>query len=85
MLRIRLLVRPQQQPVFGTGVSAEAAAIDGANSWAQLWRVYLPIAKPAVVTLLLLSFLWTWNDYFLALIMVSDPSHRGILSGSLKA
>jgi raffinose/stachyose/melibiose transport system permease protein len=63
------------------GSIAEAATIDGANSWAQLWRVYLPIAKPAVVTLLLLSFLWTWNDYFLALIMVSDPSHQPITLG----
>ena len=60
---------------------AEAARIDGANSWAQLWKVYLPIAKPAVVTLLLLSVLWTWNDYFLALIMVSDPAHEPLTLG----
>jgi len=59
----------------------EAARIDGAGSWAQLWRVYLPLARPAVLTLVLLSFLWTWNDYFLALILVSDPAHQPITLG----
>jgi raffinose/stachyose/melibiose transport system permease protein len=63
------------------GSMGEAARIDGANSWAQLWRVYLPIARPAVITLVLLSFLWTWNDYFLALILISDPSHQPITLG----
>jgi raffinose/stachyose/melibiose transport system permease protein len=60
---------------------AEAAAIDGANSWSQLWRIYLPMARPQVITLVLLSFLWTWNDYFLALILVSDPSHEPLTLG----
>ncbi|MBO0830657.1 MAG: carbohydrate ABC transporter permease [Actinobacteria bacterium] len=59
----------------------ECAEMDGANSWAQLWRIYLPMARPALVTLLLLSFLWTWNDYFLALILVSDPAHQPITLG----
>ncbi len=51
---------------------AESAEMDGANSWAALWRIYLPIARPQVLTLVLLSFLWTWNDYFLA----ADPRVR---------
>ena len=60
---------------------ADAAAIDGANSWTQLWRVYLPLARPAIFTLVLLSFTWTWNDYFLALILVSDPAHQPLTLG----
>jgi raffinose/stachyose/melibiose transport system permease protein len=60
---------------------AESAEMDGANSWAALWRVYLPIARPQVITLVLLSFLWTWNDYFLALILVSDPAHQPLTLG----
>jgi raffinose/stachyose/melibiose transport system permease protein len=59
----------------------EAARIDGANSWAQLWRVYLPVVRPAVLTLVLLSILWTWNDYFLALVLVSDPAHEPLTLG----
>jgi raffinose/stachyose/melibiose transport system permease protein len=34
-----------------------------------------------VLTLVLLSFLWTWNDYFLALVLVSDPAHQPITLG----
>ncbi|MGI5518685.1 carbohydrate ABC transporter permease [Streptomyces sp. CA-106131] len=59
----------------------ESAQMDGANSWSALWRIYLPIAKPAVTTLILLSFLWTWNDYFLSLILVSDPAHQPMTLG----
>lgn len=60
---------------------AESAESDGANSWTCLWRIYLPIARPQVITLVLLSFLWTWNDYFLALILVSDPGHQPLTLG----
>ena len=55
--------------------------MDGANSWTSLWRIYLPIAKPAVMTLILLNFMWTWNDYFLSLILVSDPAHQPLTLG----
>ncbi len=50
----------------------DAARIDGSNSWQVLRHVLLPIAKPGVVTLCLLNFMWTWNDYFLSLIFLSS-------------
>lgn len=59
----------------------ESAQMDGANSWTMLWRVYLPIARPAILTFVLLNFMWTWNDYFLSLILVSEPSHQPITLG----
>lgn len=59
----------------------ESAEIDGASTWKTLWRIYLPISKPAVITLVLLGFLWTWNDYFLSLILVSDPAHQPLTLG----
>jgi raffinose/stachyose/melibiose transport system permease protein len=34
----------------------------------------MPLARPAIYTLLLLSFMWTWNDYFIALVFISDPA-----------
>ncbi len=52
----------------------EAAEIDGARSWRILWQILLPISRPAVLTLVLLSFMWTWNDFFLSLIFIADPS-----------
>lgn len=58
----------------GPGSLVDAAQIDGANSWQVLWRVLVPIAKPGILTLCLLNFMWTWNDYFLSLIFLSSPS-----------
>lgn len=51
----------------------EAAQLDGAGSWQTLWRILVPLAKPGILTLCLLNFLWTWNDYFLSLIFLSSP------------
>ena len=60
---------------------AESAEIDGAGSWTRLWRIYLPISRPAIATFVVLSFMWTWNDYFLSLILVSDPAHQPLTLG----
>ena len=54
----------------------EAARLDGASSWFTLWRVLLPLARPAVLTMTVLLFMWTWNEFLLALVMVSDESLR---------
>ena len=54
----------------------EAARLDGATSWAALWRVVLPLGRPAVLTMMVLVFMWTWNEFLLALVMVSDESLR---------
>lgn len=51
----------------------EAAICDGANSWRILWQVLVPVARPAILTMVILNFMWTWNDYFLALIFISQP------------
>jgi raffinose/stachyose/melibiose transport system permease protein len=52
----------------------EAAEIDGARSWRILMQILLPISRPAILTLALLAFMWTWNDFFLSLIFIADPS-----------
>jgi raffinose/stachyose/melibiose transport system permease protein len=54
----------------------EAARIDGASSWLVLWRVLLPLARPAVLTMTVLLFMWTWNEFLLALVMVTDEGLR---------
>ncbi len=55
---------------------ADAARVDGASSWRILWRVLVPIGRPAILTMVLLVFMWTWNEFLLALVMISDESHR---------
>ena len=54
----------------------EAARLDGSGSWSTLWRVILPLGRPAVLTMMVLVFMWTWNEFLLALVMVSDESLR---------
>ena len=48
---------------------SEAARIDGASSTQVLWYVQLPIARPAIVTLVVLVFMWTWNEFLIPLVM----------------
>ncbi|MFW2513395.1 carbohydrate ABC transporter permease [Demequina sp. SO4-13] len=51
----------------------EAARIDGSGEFRTFFRIALPMLKPAVVTVLLLSVVATWNNFFLPLAMLSDP------------
>jgi raffinose/stachyose/melibiose transport system permease protein len=55
----------------------EAARIDGATSFGVLWRVLLTQARPAVLTMSVLVFTYTWNEFLLALVLVSgSESHQ---------
>lgn len=51
----------------------EAARMDGANELRVFFTISLKILAPGVVTVLLFSVVSTWNNYFLPLIMLSDP------------
>jgi len=54
----------------------EAARIDGANIFQTYWRVVLPLARPGIITLTILSFQGTWNEFLLPLIVVrASPEH----------
>lgn len=59
----------------------EAAHLDGASRIRALWSVMLPIARPALTTLMLLNFMWAWNQFLLALILIRDPERRTAPSG----
>jgi raffinose/stachyose/melibiose transport system permease protein len=54
----------------------EAAEIDGAGSLRTLFHVALPPGRPAVLTLTVLLFMWSWNEFLLPLVMVTDESKR---------
>jgi ABC-type glycerol-3-phosphate transport system permease component len=51
---------------------ADAARVDGANPWRIFTRIYLPLARPALATLAIFTFMWTWNDLLNPLIYLSD-------------
>jgi len=52
----------------------EAARIDGAGNIRLLWSILLPMGRPAIVTQVVLTFMWTWNDFLIPLIM--SPSGK---------
>ncbi len=59
----------------------DAARVDGCTSWSALWRVLVPIARPAILTMIVLFFVWTWNDFLLALVLVSSEELRTLPLG----
>jgi multiple sugar transport system permease protein len=56
----------------------EAAAIDGANRVQILWQIMLPLARPALVTLFLFTFIGEWNDLFKPLVFTTRPELRTV-------
>lgn len=58
---------------------AEAARIDGASLWTIYWRVYLPLARPALGALAIFTFLFSWNDLFGPLIYLPSDLEKTTL------
>src|SRR5690554_544962 len=49
----------------------ESATIDGCNSFAILIRIFLPLSTPALFSVGIFQFIWTWNDFFNSLIYIN--------------
>lgn len=60
---------------------AEAAKIDGANTWQTIWRVYMPCAKPAYLSFAVISVSYHWNNYLWPLIVTNSPANRTLTVG----
>lgn len=50
----------------------EAARMDGANEFQVLWKVYVPLAKPAIATVALFCVVSRWNGFFWAMVLLQD-------------
>jgi len=51
----------------------EAAEMDGASHFKQLWHVVIPMSGPIIGTLAILQFLGSWNDFLMPLVVLRDP------------
>ncbi|MFN8486175.1 MAG: carbohydrate ABC transporter permease [Caldilineaceae bacterium] len=60
---------------------SQAAKIDGANEFAIYWRIILPLARPALATIALFTFLSNWNDFLGPLIYLSDKQQYTLALG----
>jgi len=50
----------------------EAARMDGANEFQVLWKVYVPLSKPAIATIALFCIVSRWNGFFWAMVLLQD-------------
>lgn len=86
------LILPGMFTVFGTfllrqffmGIPkdlTDAAKMDGASELQCYWQIVMPLAKPALASLMILAFVWSWNDYETPLVMLTSESNFTIPIG----
>ncbi|MGO1459757.1 MAG: carbohydrate ABC transporter permease [Flaviflexus sp.] len=54
----------------------DAARMDGASEWQVLWKVLIPMGGPAIITQVMITFMWTWNDFLIPLVMSPNGDFR---------
>ncbi|HET6847835.1 MAG TPA: carbohydrate ABC transporter permease [Gaiellales bacterium] len=59
----------------------EAARMDGCSRLGVLLRIVVPLSTPALATLAIVTFLWTWNDFLWPLIVITSPSASTVQLG----
>jgi oligogalacturonide transport system permease protein len=59
----------------------ESAKMDGCSSLTTLTRILVPLCKPAIFSVVVFQFVWTWNDFFNALIYISSVSKYPVALG----
>jgi ABC-type glycerol-3-phosphate transport system permease component len=59
----------------------EAALLDGASRLRIYWSIILPLARPALITVAVFTFIGTWNDFFTPLIYINSPDHATLTLG----
>lgn len=66
--------------VLGTFPPAlvEAAQLDGASRWTILWRVIFPNVRPTLGVLMTFFFIWTWNEFFIPLVMLTSNANQTV-------
>jgi raffinose/stachyose/melibiose transport system permease protein len=68
-----VILRPFMRAV--PGEIEDAAVVDGATRLRFFVRILLPLSRPALVTVAILAFVLSWNNYLLAYIVFTSPSH----------
>lgn len=59
----------------------EAARIDGCTTWQALYKIMLPLAAPGLFTTAILTFIYAWNEFFFALLILTDPERQTLPVG----
>jgi raffinose/stachyose/melibiose transport system permease protein len=75
-----VILRPFMRNV--PGELEDAAVIDGCSRFSFFWRILLPLSKPALITVGILAFVGSWNNYLLPLLLLSDPNQYTLPLGN---
>ena len=59
----------------------EAARLDNASEWKIIRKIFMPIGRPTIVTMLLFTFISRWNDYFWPMVMTTTEESRTLPVG----
>lgn len=59
----------------------DAAKMDGCTEWKTFLLVYLPLSKPAIGTVVILTSTWIWNDFLFPLLFIYSESKRTVTQG----
>jgi ABC-type glycerol-3-phosphate transport system permease component len=59
----------------------DAARIDGVPDWMIVFRIIMPLTKPAIATNVILAFIWSWNSFLWPLIIVRDEAMQTLPLG----
>lgn len=59
----------------------ESALIDGLGYWGRLWKIVVPLAKSAIVTITIITLLNTWNDFLFPLVFINSDANRTLTIG----
>ncbi|WP_294981109.1 carbohydrate ABC transporter permease [uncultured Microbacterium sp.] len=54
----------------------QAMQVDGANAWTRYWRLAIPLARPALATATIFTFLASWDEFAWALTIINSPQNR---------
>jgi multiple sugar transport system permease protein len=52
----------------------EAARVDGASDFKIFYKIVLPMSLPAMAAIVVFQFMWVWNDFFFAQVLIQDPN-----------
>jgi raffinose/stachyose/melibiose transport system permease protein len=75
-----VILRPFMRNV--PGELEDAAVIDGCSRFGFFWRILLPLSKPALITVGVLAFVSSWNNYLLPFLLLSDPDRYTLPLGT---
>jgi multiple sugar transport system permease protein len=59
----------------------EAAKMDGCGPIRMYWYLIMPLSLPALITTMIFTFIWTWNDFFTQLLYLSDLQMQTVAVG----